>query len=113
LDPSSDIMDVWRKRFFETGEFLSTLYTELMNKYKGRAIQDLLLYASLAEKTQAYVWTYIDYGIRTPIYRTLQWLTLAFPNKDEWSKIIKSWKEKGVIGAFINDLTVTCGKSTR
>jgi hypothetical protein len=102
-------MDVWRKRFFKTGEFLSTLYTELMNKYKGKAIQDLLLYASLVEKAQAYVWTYIDYGIRTPIYRTLQWLTLAFPNKDEWSEIIKSCKsreEKGIIRAFINDLTV-------
>jgi len=109
LDPSSDITDVWRKRFFETGELLSTLYTELMNKYKGKAIQDLLLYASLAEKAQAYVWTYIDYGIRTPIYRTLQWLTLAFPNWDEWSEIIKSCKsreEKGVIRAFINDLAV-------
>jgi hypothetical protein len=109
LDPSSGITDVWRKRFFETGELLSTLYTELMNKYEGKAIQDLLLYASLAEKAQAYVWTYIDYGIRTPIYRTLQWLTLAFPNKNEWSEIIKSCKsrkEKGVIRAFINDLTV-------
>jgi hypothetical protein len=109
LDPSSDITDVWRKRFFETGELLSILYTELMNKYEGKAIQDLLLYASRAEKAQAYVWTYIDYGIRTPIYRTLQWLTLAFPNKNEWSEIIKSCKsrkEKGVIRAFINDLTV-------
>ena len=109
MDPSSDITDVWRKRFFETGELLNTLYTELMNKYKGRVIQDLLLYASHAEKAQAYVWTYIDYGIRTPIYRTLQWLTLAFPNRDEWGEIIKSCKsreEKGVIRAFINDLTV-------
>jgi hypothetical protein len=80
-----------------------------MNKYKGKAIQDLLLYASLAEKAQAYVWTYIDYGIRTPIYRTLQWLTLAFPIRDEWSEIIKSCKsreEKWMIRAFINDLTV-------
>jgi hypothetical protein len=102
-------MDVWRKRFFETGELLSILYTELMNKYKEKAIQDLLLYASLAEKAQAYVWTYIDYGIRTPIYRTLQWLTLAFPDWDEWSEIIKNYRgreERGMIRAFINDLTV-------
>jgi hypothetical protein len=109
LDPSSDITDVWRKRFFETGELLSVLYTELMNKYKGKAIQDLLLYASHAEKAQAYVWTYIDYGIRTPIYRTLQWLTLAFPDWDEWSEIIKNYRgreERGMIRAFINDLTV-------
>jgi len=109
LDPSSNITGVWRKRFFETGELLSTLYTELMNKYKGKAIQDLLLYASLAEKAEAYVWTYIDYGIRTPIYRTLQWLTLAFPDRDEWGEIIESCKsreEEWMIRAFINDLTV-------
>ena len=109
MDPSSDIMDAWRKRFFETGELLSALYTELVNKYKGKVIQDLLLYASLAEKAQAFVWTYIDYGIRTPIYRTLQWLTLAFPDRDEWGEIIescKSWEEKRMIRAFINDLTV-------
>ena len=109
MDPSSDIMDVWGKRFFETGELLSALYTELVNKYKGKVIQDLLLYASLAEEAQAFVWTYIDYGIRTPIYRTLQWLTLAFPDWDEWSEIIKNYRgreERGMIRAFINDLTV-------
>jgi hypothetical protein len=36
LDFSSNVADTWRKRFFETGEFLSNLYIELVNKYGGR-----------------------------------------------------------------------------
>ncbi len=95
MDPSFNIMDMWKTRFSKTGRFLRILYEDLMNTYKGKAIQDLLVYASLAERTQEYGWAYIDYGIRTPVYRTFQWLGFVFPEGITWEVIIGSGKGKG------------------
>jgi hypothetical protein len=112
LDPSFNIMDMWKTRFSKTGELLRILYEDLMNTYKGKAIQDLLVYASLAEKTQEYGWAYIDYGIRTPVYRTFQWLRLVLPEGITWEVIIGSGKDKskneirGIVRNFVNELSV-------
>lgn len=64
-------IEIWRGRFHEVGEFLNNLYRNLADVYKESAVRDLLVFAARAESTQAYLWTYIDYGIRVPIYRTL------------------------------------------
>ena len=76
----SNVIDIWMKRFSETGQFLNRLYMELVKYDKVKIISDLIKFASFAEKSQTYIWTYIDYGIRVPIYRTLQWLSISLPN---------------------------------
>jgi len=70
---------IWRDRFHEVGELLNDFYSDLTNVYKKNAVKDLLAFATQAESTQAYLWTFIDYGIRVPIYRTLQWLSVSLP----------------------------------
>jgi hypothetical protein len=72
-------IEIWRGRFHEVGEFLNNLYRNLADVCKESAVRDLLVFAARAESTQAYLWTYIDYGIRVPIYRTLQWLSVSLP----------------------------------
>jgi len=76
----SNVTDIWMKRFSETGQLLNRLYMELVKYDKVKIISDLIKFASFAEKSQTYIWTYIDYGIRVPIYRTLQWLSISLPN---------------------------------
>jgi hypothetical protein len=76
----SNVIDIWMKRFSETGQLLNSLYMELVKYDKVKIISDLIKFASFAEKSQTYIWTYIDYGIRVPIYRTLQWLSTSLPN---------------------------------
>jgi hypothetical protein len=59
---------------------------------KEKVVFDLLKFVTLAEKSQNYLWTYIDYGIRVPIYRTLQWVSISIPNniKNKLSKTSRS-----------------------
>jgi len=76
----SNVVDIWRKRFSETSRLLNHLYIELMKYDKRETVPYLIKFASLAEKSQTYIWTYIDYGIRVPIYRTLQWISISLPD---------------------------------
>jgi len=55
LDPSFNIMDMWKTRFSKTGRFLRIFYEDLMNTYKGKAIQDLLVY-NLTSREDTGVW---------------------------------------------------------
>jgi hypothetical protein len=59
---------------------------------KEKVVFDLLKFVTLAEKSQNYLWTYIDYGIRVPIYRTLQWVSISIPDniKNKLSKTSRS-----------------------
>jgi hypothetical protein len=82
---SSSVPEHWEKRFDETGAPLREIY-----KLVGRdeMVVELLELATRAEKTQSYLWTYVDYGFRAPIYRTIQWLGF---NVDQsfWDNVIK------------------------
>jgi hypothetical protein len=81
----SSVPEHWKRRLDETGALLREIY-----KLIGRdeMVVELLKLATYAEKTQSYLWTYVDYGFRAPIYRTIQWLGF---NVDQsfWDNIIK------------------------
>jgi hypothetical protein len=81
----SSVPEHWKKRLDETGALLREIY-----KLIGRdeMVAELLKLATYAEKTQSYLWTYVDYGFRAPIYRTIQWLGF---NVDQsfWDNVIK------------------------
>jgi hypothetical protein len=81
----TSVPEHWEKRFDETGALLREIY-----KLIGRdeMVVELLELVTYAEKTQSYLWTYVDYGFRTPIYRTIQWLGF---NVDQsfWDNMIK------------------------
>ena len=98
---------IWRNRFYKTGDLLGILYKKTFDKKGTRVKRDLLLYASQAEEIEEYLWVYLDYGIRTPVYRTLQYLRTAYPPKDGWSRIVSTRRgeDQEVIMSFINDLT--------
>jgi len=91
LDLSS-ITDIWMKRFTKTSQLLNYLYIEFVKEDKEKVVFDLLKFVTLAEKSQNYLWTYIDYGIRVPIYRTLQWVSISIPDniKNKLSKTSRS-----------------------
>ena len=106
LNSDSSKIEIWRNRFYKTGDFLDILYKTTFDK-KRRVTRDLLLYSSQAEETEEYLWVYLDYGIRTPVYRTLQYLGTAYPPKEMWRGIIESSiaEDQKVITSFLNDLT--------
>ena len=106
MNSDSSNIGVWRNRFYKTGDFLDILYKMIFDKKSPRVKRDLLLNASQAEETEEYLWVYLDYGIRTPVYRTLQYLGTAYPPKEGWSKIAKNsrGKDKKVITSFLTDL---------
>ena len=74
LDNASE---VWCGKFYEVGEILSKLYTEVLKGDGGGVAIDLVRFITDSEKTQRYPWVYIDYGFRVPIYRTVQWLSFT------------------------------------
>ena len=98
-------LDVWSSRFFKSGELLRRLLEDLTINYKDTSIPDLVKFVTDAERTQSYVWTYIDYCFRTPIFRTFQWLDFSLKlNRDLWNLIAK---DKGKEGEwFLNSLTI-------
>jgi hypothetical protein len=67
-----------------------------MKEDKEKVMLNLLRFVSLAEKSQDYLWTYIDYGIRVPIYRTLQWLSISLLNdiRKELAKTSKDFLDE-------------------
>jgi hypothetical protein len=73
-------------------------------------------FALNAERTQKYLWTYIDYGFRVPIYRTFQWLNFSISSEISWFNIIaidkerKNKKRREIRRAFFNDLSVHLSK---
>jgi hypothetical protein len=81
----SSVPEHWKKRFDETGALLREIY-----KLVGRdeMVVELLELATRAEKTQSYLWTYVDYGFRAPIYRTIQWLEFNV-DRSFWDNVIK------------------------
>jgi len=81
----TDIPSVWHNRFSEVAEILRRFYEHVMKEYGGR-LSNLLRFSTLAEKAQFYPWTYIDYGFRVPVYRTMQWLN--FNIDIDWKVII-------------------------
>jgi hypothetical protein len=82
----SSVLEHWKKRLDETGALLREIY-KLVGR--GEMVVELLELATRAEKTQSYLWTYVDYGFRAPIYRTIQWLGF---NVDQsfWGNMIKA-----------------------
>jgi hypothetical protein len=107
LNSDSSKIEIWRNRFYKTGDFLDILYKMTFDKTRGRVKRDLLLYSSQAEETEEYLWVYLDYGIRTPVYRTLQYLGTAYPPKDKWKDVVENSRveDQEVITSFISDLT--------
>jgi len=75
-EDSMGIPSVWHNRFSEVAEILRRFYEHILKEYRGK-LSDLLRFSTLAEKAQLYPWTYIDYGFRVPIYRTMQWLNFS------------------------------------
>jgi len=91
-----NIIEIWMERFTKTSQLLNYLYTMLMKEDKEKVMLNLLRFVSLAEKSQDYLWTYIDYGIRVPIYRTLQWLSISLLNdiRKELAKTSKDFLDE-------------------
>lgn len=89
---------LWYDRFLRVAQILEEFYSHIT---KDNMLTDLeiLKYATLIEKAQHYPWTYIDYGFRVPIYRTMQWL--GFNLDVNWGKIIG---KEGRRRAFVIDL---------
>ncbi len=97
-EDSMDIPSVWHNKFFEVAEIIRRFYEHILKEYGGR-LSNLLRFSTLAEKAQLYPWTYIDYGFRVPIYRTMQWLNF---NVDiDWRTIARGSGERR---AFAIDL---------
>jgi hypothetical protein len=88
------------ERFTKTSQLLSYLYAGLVKEDKEKIVFNLLKFASLAEKSQNYLWTYVDYGIRVPIYRTLQWLSIFLPNNNNKDKLSK------MLSSFLDELSI-------
>jgi len=123
LDLSS-IINIWMERFTKTSQLLSYLYAGLVKEDKEKIVFNLLKFVSLAEKSQNYLWTYIDYGIRVPIYRTLQWVSISIPDniKNKFSKTLRSLldelsihvlKEYTLIWSMILDSLYSCCENNK
>ncbi len=101
----SEIVSIWYRKFSETGEILKRFYEYILKSQDN--IVDYLIFLSDTEKTQWSPWTYVDYGFRTPIYRTLQWLhtTVKIDWDKFWDKFInelrQSRKRGWAIGRFL------------
>jgi len=97
---------VWRSRFSKSGELVAKVFENLINASKGTEVPDLVEFATNAEGSQSYVWTYVDYCFRAPVYRTLQWLdfSLKLENPDLWKSIARF--DRGEGREFLNSLTV-------
>ncbi|GEM_PF-3183972 len=76
-----DIAQKWYEKFSKVSQLLKQYYNELPNKIRDRKFTDLLNFATNAETSQECPWCYIDYAFRTPIYRTLQWLTYGLDRR--------------------------------
>jgi len=60
--------DIWLKTTRNLESFLKAVHNIL------RDDPALFEFVSNAEQSQEYYWKYIDYGIRVPVYRTMQWI---------------------------------------
>jgi len=60
--------DTWLKTTRNLESFLKAVHNIL------RDDPALFEFVSNAEQSQEYYWKYIDYGIRVPVYRTMQWI---------------------------------------
>ncbi len=122
-EDSMNIPSIWRSRFSEVAEVPKRFYEHILKKY-GDKLGDLLRFSTLAEKAQLYPWTYIDYGFRVPIYRTMQWLNFSIDI--DWKTITRGSDERRTFAVNLykhifkeytltwsNILAITCDKRVK
>jgi len=93
---------VWRSRFSKSGELVAKVFENLINASKGTDVPDLVEFATSAEGSQSYLWAYVDYCFRTPIYRTLQWIDYNLRNQSFWELIARGDEGR----EFLKSLTI-------
>ena len=86
-DVMGEIPEIWCEKFKNVAKMLKELYSVISRENKN--VGDLLKFATLAEKVQSYPWTYLDYSLRVPIYRTMQWLSFEEISSDDWKELEK------------------------
>jgi len=81
--------DIWLKTIRNLESFLGVVHNIL------REDPALFGFVSNAEQSQEYYWKYVDYGIRVPVYRTMQWIGF---------KLDGSIKVKRQLARFLTEL---------
>lgn len=67
-------------------------------------VPDLVEFATNTEGSQSYLWAYIDYCFRTPIYRTLQWLDCNLRNQNFWKLIAEDGEGREFLKSLITHI---------
>lgn len=90
----------WYIRFLQVADILKRFYEHVLKAYHNDILMDTLKFVTSTEKIQNYPWTYIDYGFRVPVYRTIQWLSLA--RSINWSAVVNVKRSNAVKGFIAN-----------